>query len=262
MLAHLPVTAPLWRATADATWVLKAEMAWGVGGTALAVYALLRFLGLAGFAAALGAAAVALEPGRINPLGTMVGVAAQPQYLGFQYAPLALLAILVWSRERRRLGFAALAVALALQSLACFYLGYYAFLTVPLFATYVLAQRRGPGELAALAASLLAGALLALPVALQYLAARRSGAVRPPDPELPYLGSIAGAGVAAGAAWIGPLGLALGAIALAATLARRRRGVAEGVASAATDTVARGALILAVAAIVWVARSVPSFRFG
>src|SRR5205823_6547883 len=69
---------------------------------------------------------------------------------------------------------AGLAAALALQALACLYLGYFAFVAVPVYALVRLA--RAPAEkaraAAGLAAGFAAGALVALPVALPYLHAR------------------------------------------------------------------------------------------
>ena len=251
MLAHLPLLAPVWRATGDATAVLKAEMAWGIAGTALAVYALARFAGMAPFAAALVAAAVALEPGRVNPLGTGNGLAAQPQYLGFQYAPLALLAIVAWARGRTRAGAIGLALALALQALACFYLGYYAFVTVPLFGAFLLATGHGARALAGLAASVAAAGALVLPVALRYVAARDAGAVRVPDPSLPWRGSLLGAGFAAGAAWVGPLALGLAFVGIAAALGRRRGVAPESAATPGDEpAIARASWLLALSALV------------
>ncbi|MEY4949238.1 MAG: hypothetical protein RL698_1449 [Pseudomonadota bacterium] len=226
MLAQLPVTAPVSRLGGDAAAVLFAQVAWGFVGTALAVYLLARLVGAAPWAAALAAAAVALEPGRINRLGLGDGLAAQPQYLGFQWAPLAMAAAALLVRGHRGLGFAGVVAGLALQALACFYLGYYAFLGVPLWSA-VLWWTASPraSRAHALGAVVVAVALaggLVLPVALRYLAARRDGVLRPQDPELVHLGSLAAVGPAGGAAWIGPLALLLAAAGLVASLVQWR----------------------------------------
>jgi hypothetical protein len=146
-------------------------------------------------------------------------------------------------------GGVALAVALALQALACFYLGYYAFLTVPLFGAWLLLRDRGARSLLSLAASVAAGALLVLPVAMQYLAARRTGAVRLPDPDLPWLGSIAGAGALAAVGWIGPGAMLLGLVGLAAAFARSH-DAGQGAASGHRSSVASAAWVLVAAAVV------------
>ncbi len=241
MLAHLPVTAPVWAATHDATSVLKAEMLWGIAGTWLAVFLLVWFHTRAAWVAAIAASAVALEPGRLNPLGIGSGMAAQPQYLGFQFAPLALLALGWWaSGAAPVLGPIGLAVALAGQALACFYLGYYAFLTVPLYGV-ALWWGRSKRAWLTLALAVAAGGALVLPAASHYLAARTAGAVREPDPRLAFLGSLGGAGLGAGAAWLGPAILILGAIAAAGFF---RRGARPTVERAAWALVA-GAIVLA-----------------
>ena len=239
MLAHLPVTVSVWAATHDATSVLKAEMLWGIAGTWLAVFLLVWFHTRAAWVAAIAASAVALEPGRLNPLGIGAGMAAQPQYLGFQFAPLALLALGWWaSGAAPVLGPTGLAVALAGQALACFYLGYYAFLTVPLYGA-VLWWGRSRRAWVTLALAVGAGGALVLPAASHYLAARAMGAVREPDPRLAFLGSLGGAGLGAGAAWLGPVILILGAIAVAGRLRHDTRPAVE-----------RAAWVLVLAALV------------
>ena len=182
MLAHLPVTAAVWAATHDATWVLKAEMVWCVVTTGLAVFLLVRFHTGAAWAAAMAAAAVALQPGQLNPFGAARGLGAQPQYLRFQYAPLALLALGWWASRGAPAAAFGLALALALQALACFYHGYYAFLTVPFYGATLLSSRRSGMLLLGLA--LAGGAALVLPVARYYLEARAGGAVQAPDPRV------------------------------------------------------------------------------
>ena len=277
MLAQLPVTATAWRLFGSAPAVLLAQVTWGLAGTALAVYLLARSCGGAPWAAALAAAAVALEPGRINRLGLADGLAAQPQYLGFQWAPLAMAAAVAVARGRRTSGFAGLAAGLALQALACFYLGYYAFLAVPTWAA-VLWSRPGPGGrrggpwLAAAGAAAVAAAIV-LPVALRYLEARSSGVLRAQDAGLVRLGSLPAVGWSGAFAWIGPLPLVLAAAGLAASAIRGRSsgGAPLHGSLAAASSVAAVGLVLALGPDVeirgvrlplphgWLAAIVPGF---
>jgi len=278
MLAQLPVTATAWRLAGTAPAVLLAQVAWGIAGTALAVYLLARACGGAPWVAALAAAAVAIEPGRLNRLGLADGLAAQPQYLGFQWAPLAMAAAVAFARGRRVAGFAGTAAALALQALACFYLGYYAFLAVPLWAASLWSSSAPPGRrarawLAAGATAALA-ALLVLPVALRYLDARASGVLRAQDPGLVRLGSLPAVGIAGAFAWIGPLPFLLaaaGLVALALGRDRDARDESSGGAIAAATLVAAAGFVLALGPDVevggrrlplphaWLAAIVPGF---
>lgn len=278
MLAQLPVTATAWRLSGGAPAVLLAQVAWGLAGTALAVYLLARVCGGAPWVAALAAAAVALEPGRINRLGLGDGLAAQPQYLGFQWAPLAMAAAAVCARGRRATGVAGTAAALALQALACFYLGYYAFLAVPLWAAVLWSADAKPAwrirawfEAAAVAAL---AATLVLPVALRYLEARSSGVLPAQDPGLVRLGSLTAVGLPGAFAWIGPLPFLLAASGLAAAAFVRSRpgnGTGPRGASLAALAVAAAGVVLALGPDVevaglrlslphgWLAAIVPGF---
>src|SRR5439155_22246822 len=122
-------------------------------------------------AALLAGAAYTFAPWRVHTL-------PQPQYLGTQYLPLALLAVDCWLERRRARALAGLAAALALQALACLYLGYFAFVAVPVYALARLARAPGPVRAAAgLAAGFAAGALVVLPVALPYLYARAENVI-------------------------------------------------------------------------------------
>lgn len=233
MLAQLPITAIAWRLVGTAPAVLLAQIVWGLAGTGLAVYLLARVCGGAPWVAALAAAAVALEPGRIDRLGLADGLAAQPQYLGFQWAPLAMAAAVAFARGRRAAGFVGAAVALGLQALACFYLGYYAFLAVPAWAgaLWSAGAKRGHRGAAWVAAAAMAvvAAMLVLPVGLRYLEARAQGVLPALQPGLARLGSLPAVGPSGAFAWVGPLSFALaaaGVLSFALPRDRRRAGPA------------------------------------
>jgi hypothetical protein len=220
MLADLPVTTPVWAMTHDATWVLKAAMLWGLLGTALAVF-LLAAGEAPAWVAALAAAAVALEPGRIAALGAGPGMGAAPQYLGLQFAPLALLAALLWARTGRPAALAAFAVALALQALACLALGGWTFLLVPVAGALVLGARGMPG-LVGLGFATIGGLVLALPPLWPHVIARVDDILPPPAPGLAAQASLGATGMVVAAAWLGPLVLLLGTAAVAAAVLELR----------------------------------------
>jgi len=167
MLAHLPVTVPALAASGNVLVVLKAMALESFVLAGLAMFLLVHHHTRDAGAALLAGAAYTFAPWRVHTL-------PQPQYLGAQYLPLALLAVDCWLERRRVRALAGLAAALALQALACLYLGYFAFVAVPVYALVRLA--RAPAEkaraAAGLAAGFAAGALVALPVALPYLHAR------------------------------------------------------------------------------------------
>src|SRR5207247_1777766 len=167
LLAHLPVTVPALAATGNVLVALKAMALESFVLAGLAMFLLVHHHTRDAGAALLAGAAYTCAPWRVHTL-------PQPQYLGAQYLPLALLAVDCWLERRRVRALAGLAAALALQALACLYLGYFAFVAVPVYALVRLA--RAPAEkaraAAGLAAGFAAGALVALPVALPYLHAR------------------------------------------------------------------------------------------
>ncbi|MFM7736845.1 MAG: hypothetical protein ACKPBU_12805 [Alphaproteobacteria bacterium] len=248
MLAQLPVTVAAWRLAGTAPAVLLAQIAWGLVGTGLAVYLLVRACGGAPWVATLAAAATALEPGRIDRLGLADGLAAQPQYLGFQWAPLAMAAAVACVRGRRASGFVGTAVALALQALACFYLGYYAFVAVPAWAAVLWSSNAPDGRRARAfsraAAVAAVAAVIVLPVALRYVEARSQGVLRAQDPQFVRLGSLPAVGVRGMLAWCGPLSLLLGAAGLVSLAVSRPRGrrapTTRGAIAAATAVAATG----------------------
>jgi hypothetical protein len=177
MLAHLPVTAAALAVTGNALTVLKAMVLESFVLAGLAMFLLVRHH--------TGSTAAALVAGTcytFTPFRRLT--IPQPQYLGSQYLPLALLAVDLWLEHRRWRALLGLAVALALQALACVYLGYFTFLVVPIYAAVRVVARPSGNRAscaAGLAAAFGAGALAVLPVALPYLRARASGVIPAQD---------------------------------------------------------------------------------
>ena len=163
MLAHLPVTMPALAATGNALVVLKAMALESFVLAGLAMFLLVWHHTRSAAAAFVAGAAFTFAPWRPNTL-------PQPQYLGTAYLPLALLAVDCWLERRRLRAVLGLAAAMALQGLACVYLGFFAFITVPI---YAVARAWGSGQplhaLAGVAAGLVGGALALVPAALPYL---------------------------------------------------------------------------------------------
>ena len=177
MFAHLPVTVPVLAATGNALTVLKAMAFESFVAAALAMFAFVHHRTRDATAALVAGAAYAFTPVRVETI-------PQPQYLGTQYLPLALLAVdLLVERGGRRAALG-LAAALAMQALACVYVGYFTFLVVPVYALVRLAGVPAGRRLATGAAVVLAigAATLALaPAALPYLRARSLGIIPPHD---------------------------------------------------------------------------------
>jgi hypothetical protein len=172
MLAHLPVTVPALAATANALVLLKAMAFESFVLAGLAMFLYVRHH-TGNVAAALAAgAAFTLAPWRVH-------IVPHPQYLATQYLPLAMLGVDLWLERRQRRGLLLLGAAIALQALACLYLGYFAIVLVPVYAAARLAsyrERRVTGA-AGVAGALAAGGLVVLPVALPYLRARAAGVI-------------------------------------------------------------------------------------
>jgi len=179
MLAHVPVTAPVMAATGSALAVLKA-MALESFVLAGLCMTLLGWRQTGSFAAGLVAgAAYAFAPWRVHGF-------PHPQYLATQYLPLALLAVDVWLDERRRASLAGLAAAVALQILACLYLGYFTLFGVVAYAAARVAWSRDEGRLRAgvgVLAAAAAGSLVVVPIAIPYLRARAEGIIPAFDPS-------------------------------------------------------------------------------
>ena len=172
MLAHIPFTAAVWALTEQALLVFKAMVWESFALSGLAMWAFVYFHTRSFAAALIAGASFTFAPWRVQNV-------PHPQYLGFGYLPLALLGVDLWLVDRRRRGLVVLALGLALQALACLYLGYFTFLLVPLYVLVRLGQtpeHRGSAALGLFLAGL-AGVLCTLPVAFPYLAARDSGMI-------------------------------------------------------------------------------------
>ena len=165
MLAHVPVTVPALAATGNALVVLKAMALESFILAGIGMFFFVRHHTRSTAAGLVAGAAFTFAPWRPNTL-------PQPQYLGTAYLPLALLAVDCWLEGRRPRAVAGIATAMALQGLACVYLGYFAFIAVPIYAVARVALGRWPRRvqaLAGVAAGLTAGALALVPAALPYL---------------------------------------------------------------------------------------------
>ena len=179
MLAHLPVTAPAWAASGSALVVLKAMAVESFALAGLCMFLLARRQTGSVAAALVAGAAFTFAPWRVQSF-------PHPQYLGTQYLPLALLAVDVWTERRSRGALAGLAAALALQILACLYLGYFSMFGVAAYAAARLwwgpVERRWSAT-AWLAGAMALGALAVVPIAIPYLQARAAGIIPPFDPS-------------------------------------------------------------------------------
>lgn len=207
MLAHAPFTVPVLLATGNSAYVLKIMMFESIVLTALAAWLVIRHHARDDAAATLAGVLLTLSPWRYEPSGVHAGVAAEPQYLGFQFLPLALLATAIWFERGTRLAWLGIAAAVALQALASFYLGYVTFAILPVYAAVLAWQATRPGDgpprvaagapsvprgsapasamrrlVGVAGAMMLAGALV-VPAALPYLRLRRSGVVPSYDVE-------------------------------------------------------------------------------
>ena len=173
MLAHLPVTVPVLALTHNALLVLKAMALESFVLTGLATYLLVYHHTRDAAAALVAGAAFTFNPWRAQVL-------PQPQYLGAQYLPFALLGVDCWLAGRRRRALLGVAAAVMLQLLACVYIGYFTVLVVPIYAAARLLTSGTPRPLHAavgLVAAFLLGVLLTVPAALPYLAARAEGII-------------------------------------------------------------------------------------
>ncbi len=127
MLAHLPFTAPVLALTGSALLVLKAYVFESLVLSGLGMF-LFVWHHTRSAAAALGAGAA------LTFTAFRTDTVPQPQYLGIGFLPLAMLAIDLYLESRLRRWLALLTAALVLQALACVYLGFFAFLIVPVYA--------------------------------------------------------------------------------------------------------------------------------
>jgi hypothetical protein len=178
MIAHLPITAPTFAATGSALAVLKAMALESFVGAGLGMFALVHHHTRNPAAALVAGAAFTFAPWRV--LGF-----PHPQYLATAMLPLSLLAIDTWIEHRRTRSLVGFAAAIALQILACLYLGYFVVFAA---GAYGLVRLLGTGRQRvraglSLVAAGAAGALVALPIALPYLRARSEGVIPPFEAE-------------------------------------------------------------------------------
>ena len=176
MLAHLAFTAPVLAITGSALAMLKAYVLESTVLSGLGMFLYVRHHTKITGAALVAGAAFAFTPFRIATV-------PQPQYLGFGFLPLALLAIDLHLETRRSRWLFALAAALVLQALACVYLGFFTFALAPVYAlARWLAHRRGWADLLRLAGTMTASLLALIPAALPYMRGLRQGMI--PDYDL------------------------------------------------------------------------------
>lgn len=179
MLAHLPVTVPAWAASGSALVVLKAMAVESFVLAGLCMFLFARRQTGSVAAALVAGAAFTFAPWRVQSF-------PHPQYLGTQYLPLALLAVDVWVERRTRGALAGLAAALALQILACLYLGYFSLFGVAAYAAARLwwgpVERRWSAT-AWLGGAMALGGIAVVPIAIPYLKARAAGIIPPFDPS-------------------------------------------------------------------------------
>jgi len=179
MLAHLPVTAPVLALTGNALTMLKAFVLESFVLSGLAMFLFVRHHTRSFAAAVLAGAAYTFTQYRAATI-------PQPQYLGSQYLPLALLFVDLWLERRRIVYVVALALAIALQALACVYVGFFTLIAVPVYAAVRLLQvgERKATAAGGLAAAFAGGLLLLVPAALPYLRGRAEGVLPEHDPQM------------------------------------------------------------------------------
>jgi hypothetical protein len=224
MLAHLPVTVPALAATGNALVVLKAMALESFVLAGLAMFLLVYHHTRNATAALVAGAAFTFAPWRANAI-------PQPQYLGTQYLPFALLAVDCWLERRRARALVGLALAMAFQGLACVYLGYFAFVVVPVYALARVALSAEPRRLQALgaiAAAIGAGAAVLVPVMLPYLRGRQQLAI--PEQNLEMISAFSWQPhifvmPATIASFIGAVPVVVVALAVLSRVARWRPGV-------------------------------------
>jgi hypothetical protein len=173
MLAHVPVTVPVLAATGSALAVLKAMALESFVLAGVGMFLLVYYHTRCLTAGLVAGACYTFTPFRAETI-------PEPQYLGTQYLPLALLAVDMWLDRGRVRALIGLAAALAMQALACVYVGFFTFLLVPVYFVARLwarpagaRRRRVLGVVAAFAA----GGLAVIPTALPYLHGRATGAI-------------------------------------------------------------------------------------
>jgi hypothetical protein len=170
MLSHLPVTAVTWKATRNIALVFKAMVLESYVLTGLATFWLVRRRTGHTLAALAGATAFAFVPLRWNAF-------AQPQYLATQYLVVAIAALDGWIAERRRWWLVVACGALVLQTLTCFYIGYFSFVSVAMYGAALLwlTHRATRRDWLMLGSVLALAAIVAAPIGLPYLRLRATG---------------------------------------------------------------------------------------
>lgn len=227
MLAHLPFTAPALALTGSALVVLKAYVLESIALSGLGMFLFVWHHTRSVPAALVAGAALTFTPFRTDTV-------PQPQYLGIGFLPLTLLAIDLYLETRRRRWLILVTSALALQALACVYLGFFTFLVAPAYAlARVLAASRDrlSGALHLAAAGAAAGVLL-IPAMLPYLHGRSRGMIPDYDLTLMALASWQPSAYLSGDfVWrSGIVAVALVLLDLARRLvARVRRGASDGI---------------------------------
>lgn len=179
MLAHLPVTAAALALSGNALVMLKAYVLESFVFSGVAMFLFVRHHTRSVPAALLGGAAFTFTYFRATTI-------PQPQYLGIQYLPLALLCVDLWLERRRAGSLIGLALAIWLQALSCVYVGFFILIVVPVYALVRLAavHERRDRAAAGLVAAIGGGVLAFLPAALPYLYARAEGLIPQQDPTL------------------------------------------------------------------------------
>ena len=179
MLAHLPFTAPALALTGNALVMLKVYVLECFVLSGVAMFLFVRHHTRSNAAALLGGAAFTFTFFRASTI-------PQPQYLGIQFLPLALLCVDLWLEQRRARWLAGLALAIGLQALSCVYIGFFTLVVVPVYAAVRLLdvrERRGAAA-AGLAGAFACGVAASFPVALPYLRARAEGMIPRHDPAM------------------------------------------------------------------------------
>jgi hypothetical protein len=173
MIAHLPWTALVLSWTGNALLTLKAYLLECFAFAGLGMFLFVRHH-------TRNTAAALVAGGLFTFTAFRVQTIPQPQYLGIGFFPLALLLVDLWVERRRPWHLVALAVAVALQALSCVYIGFFTFVTVPVYALARILGSRAPRPLAAgaaVAAALAAAGLVLAPLALPYARARATGVI-------------------------------------------------------------------------------------
>lgn len=179
MLAHVPVTAPALALSGSALVLLKAYVFECFVLSGVAMFLFVRHHTRSAPAAFLAGAAYTFTFFRASTI-------PQPQYLGIQFLPLALLCVDLWLERRRVVWLVGLALTIGLQALSCVYVGFFTLIVVPVYALVRLLSVRDERGAAAggLLAALAGGVIALVPAALPYLHARAEGMIPRHDPAL------------------------------------------------------------------------------